>query len=239
MHLDIVTIFPEMFPAILNASILGIAQEKQAVTFGVHNFREFSRDRHQKVDDRPFGGGPGMVLQPGPIFDCIESLQPESEPEAPIIVLSPQGEVYNQQIARELCQEDRLILLAGRYEGFDQRIIEGLPVREISIGDYILTGGELAALVLIDSIVRLLPGVLGDADSATFESFNDGLLDHPHYTRPVEFRGMKVPEVLRSGDHARIAAWRHRKALELTRKRRPDLLQRRDLQNPDQPDMEQ
>ncbi len=224
MHFDILTIFPEMFPGILNASMLRIAQEKGAASFALHDFRDFSDNKHQKVDDRPFGGGPGMVLKPEPIYACLDEILPNENPKPPIILLSPQGEPYNQRIAKELSQLDHLILIAGRYEGFDQRIVDGLPVREISVGDYVLTGGELAALVLVDSIVRLLPGVLGDADSATYESFNDGLLDHPHYTRPVEFRGMSVPEILRSGDHARIAAWRQQKALELTRERRPDLL---------------
>ncbi len=224
MHFDILTIFPEMFPGILNTSMLRIAQEKGAATFALHDFRDFSDNKHQKVDDRPFGGGPGMVLKPEPIYACLDEILANENPKPPIILLSPQGESYNQRIANELSQLDHLILIAGRYEGFDQRIVDGLPVREISVGDYVLTGGELAALVLVDSIVRLLPGVLGDADSATYESFNDGLLDHPHYTRPVEFRGMTVPEILRSGDHARIAAWRQQKALELTQERRPDLL---------------
>ena len=228
MHFDILTIFPEMFPGVLDASMMRIAQEKNAVTFQLHDFRDFANNKHQKVDDRPFGGGPGMVLKPDPIFYCLESFLPPGGPPPTMILLSPQGEVYNQRIANELSQAERIVLIAGRYEGFDQRIVEGLPVREISIGDYVITGGELAALVLVDSIVRLLPGVLGDADSATYESFNNGLLDHPHYTRPVEFRGMTVPDVLRSGDHARIAAWRSQKALELTQARRPDLLNRDD-----------
>lgn len=226
MHFDILSIFPEMFPGILDASMLRIAQEKGAASFRLHDFRDFANNKHQKVDDRPFGGGPGMVLKPEPIYECLDSFLPADAPTPPIILLSPQGEPYNQSIANELSQLDHLILIAGRYEGFDQRIVDGLPVREISIGDYVITGGELAALVLVDSIVRLLPGVLGDADSATFESFNTGLLDHPHYTRPVEYRGMAVPEVLRSGDHARIAAWRLEQSLALTKKRRPDLLDR-------------
>lgn len=224
MHFDILTIFPEMFPGILNTSMLRIAQEKEAASFALHDFRDFAHNKHQKVDDRPFGGGPGMVLKPEPIYSCLDEILPDENSRPPIILLSPQGEPYNQCIANELSQLEHIVLIAGRYEGFDQRIVDGLPVREISVGDYVLTGGELAALVLVDSIVRLLPGVLGDADSATYESFNDGLLDHPHYTRPVEFRGMTVPEILRSGDHARIAAWRQQKALELTRERRPDLL---------------
>ncbi len=228
MRFDILTIFPEMFPGVLDTSMLRIAQEKGAVSFDLHDFRDFANNKHQKVDDRPFGGGPGMVLKPDPIFACLESFLPADKAPPPIILLSPQGEAYNQRIANELSQLDHIVLIAGRYEGFDQRIVDGLPVREISIGDYVITGGELAALVLVDSIVRLLPGVLGDADSATYESFNNGLLDHPHYTRPVEFRGMTVPEVLRSGDHARIAAWRKQKAAELTRARRPDLLDPKD-----------
>lgn len=225
MRFDILTIFPEMFTGPLEASMLRIAAEKGLADYHLHDFREFAEGKHRKVDDRPFGGGPGMVLKPGPIYRCLESFLPgETESWPEVILLSPQGESYNQSIAKDLSQKDRLVLVAGRYEGFDHRIVEGLPVRELSIGDYVLTGGELAALVLVDSIVRLLPGVLGDEDSATYESFSDGLLDHPHYTRPVEFRGREVPEVLRSGDHERIARWRLEQARERTLRRRPDLL---------------
>ncbi|MCB9831068.1 MAG: tRNA (guanosine(37)-N1)-methyltransferase TrmD [Planctomycetes bacterium] len=224
MRIDILTIFPEMFPGILDVGMLRIAQEKGLVDFRLHDFRDFAKGLHRNVDDRPFGGGPGMVLKPEPIYECLESFIPRDGPQPTMIALTPQGERYNQNMAQELAQQDWLVLLAGRYEGFDQRIIDGLRLREISIGDYVLTGGELPALVLVDSIVRLRPGVLGDADSATEESFSFGLLDHPHYTRPVEFRGMQVPEVLRSGDHARIARWRREQAEATTRRNRPDLL---------------
>lgn len=225
MHVDILTLFPEMFTGVLDCSMLKIAQRVGAVTFELHDFRDHAKGFHRKVDDRPFGGGPGMVIKPEPVFECLEGfLGTETANWPPVILLSPQGERYNQKAARELSEVDRLVLICGHYEGFDHRIVEGLPVREISIGDYVLTGGELPALVLIDSVVRLLPGVLGDADSARYESFSDGLLDHPHYTRPVEYRGMEVPEVLRSGDHARIAAWRQEQATNRTSSRRPDLL---------------
>lgn len=225
VRFDILTIFPEMFGEILGSSMLRIAQEKGLVEFHVHNFRDFSIDRHRRVDDRPFGGGPGMVLRPEPITLCLEALLGEDrEAWPPIVFMTPQGDTYNQQQANELSSFERLVLVCGHYEGFDERLIEDLATHEVSVGDYVLTGGELPALVLLDSVVRLLPGVLGDADSIRFESFTDGILDHPHYTRPVEFRGRAVPEVLRSGDHAAIEKWRREASLERTKKRRPDLL---------------
>lgn len=223
MRIDILTLFPEMLEGVLGTSMLKIAAEKGIVEYHAHDYRAFAKGFHRKADDRPFGGGPGMVIKPEPVWECLEDLLGE-QPWPPLIVPSPAGERYNQKTAQELSQEDRLVLLCGHYEGFDQRILDGLPVREVSLGDYVLTGGELPALVIVDTVVRLLPGVLGDADSATYESFNAGLLDHPHYTRPVEFRGMTVPEVLRSGDHGRIAEWRRKEAERMTRERRPDLL---------------
>ncbi len=224
MRFDILTLFPEMFEGVLGASMLGLAREKRLVDFHLHNWRDHGEGFHRKVDDRPFGGGPGMVLKPEPIFRCLEALLGEETATwPPLILLSPQGEPFCQALAKELSSASHLVLLAGHYEGFDERVRLGLPVREISLGDYVLTGGELPALVLVDSIVRLLPGVLGDAESALRESFLDGLLDHPQYTRPEEFRGMSVPEVLRSGDHAAIAAWRMREARRRTETRRPDL----------------
>ena len=228
MRFDILTLFPEMLAPVLGTSMLRIAREKGVAEYVLHDFREFAKGFHRKADDRPFGGGPGMVLKPEPIFECLDSIFDESTPRPPIILLSPQGERHDQDLAVELSRESRLVLICGHYEGFDQRIVDGLDAREISIGDYVLTGGELPALVLVDSVVRLLPGVLGDADSARYESFSDGLLDHPQYTRPVEYRGMTVPEVLRSGDHAKIAAWRREQAEKRTRERRPDLFEPRD-----------
>ncbi len=224
MRFDILTLFPEMFEGFLGTSMLGLARRKGLASYHLHNWRDHAEGFHRKVDDRPFGGGPGMVLKPEPIFRCLEDLL-GSEPSTwpPLIMLSPQGKPYSQALAKSLSVCPHLVLLAGHYEGFDERVRRGLPIREISLGDYVLTGGELPALVLVDSIVRLLPGVLGDAESALRESFLDGLLDHPHYTRPEEFRGMSVPEVLRSGDHAAIAAWRRHEAQKRTGERRPDL----------------
>lgn len=224
MRIDILTLFPEMLEGVLGASMLRIAADKGLVEYQLHDFRAFAEGFHRKADDRPFGGGPGMVIKPEPVFACLENLL--GAPPWPLLVVpTPAGERYNQQSAMELSREERLVFLCGHYEGFDQRILDTLPVREISLGDYVLTGGELPALVIVDTVVRLLPGVLGDADSATYESFNAGLLDHPHYTRPVEFRGMTVPEILRSGDHARIAEWRRKEAERMTRERRPDLFE--------------
>jgi len=225
MRIDILTLFPEMFEGVLGSSMLGLARTKGLASYHLHNWRDHAEGFHRKVDDRPFGGGPGMVLKPEPIFRCLESLLGGQSVSSwpPLIMLSPQGERFSQDMAKELSTCHQIVLLAGHYEGFDERVRQGLPIREISLGDYVLTGGELPALVLVDSIVRLLPGVLGDAESALRESFLDGLLDHPHYTRPEEFRGMSVPEVLRSGDHAAIAAWRRREARKRTDERRPDL----------------
>lgn len=225
MQIDILTLFPESFASYLDSSILKIAQDKGAVQFRFHNFRDFASGAHRKVDDKPFGGGPGMVLKPEPIFECLEQKGLVDATSGPVLLMSPQGERYNQRTANELSQLKQITIIAGHYEGFDQRIVEGLPVRPISIGDYVLTGGELAALVLVDSVVRLLPGVLGDSESTVDESFNgDGLLDFAHYTRPMEYRGMEVPEVLRSGNHAKIEEWRRQSAFHNTERYRPDLL---------------
>ena len=224
MRFDILSLFPEMFGAVLNSSMMRIAQEKGLVEFHLRNFRDFAGGFHRHVDDRPFGGGPGMVLKPEPLIACLESFLPPPDARPPVLLLSPEGQVLDQALARELSLEPWLVLVCGHYEGFDERVHQLCPMREISIGDYVLTGGELPALVLLDAIVRLRPDVLGDADSAVRESFEDGLLDHPHYTRPVEYRGLTVPEVLRSGDHARIEAWRQEQARLRTAARRPDLL---------------
>ncbi|MBM4026581.1 MAG: tRNA (guanosine(37)-N1)-methyltransferase TrmD [Planctomycetes bacterium] len=288
MRIDILTLFPEMFESPLNYSILKRAQEQGLVAIAVTNIRDFATDKYRKVDDKPYGGGPGMVMMPGPVVDCFEYVEKlgepakcgappwrgrpalasrghpglapsvegvppsnrgqdahdaqgqdalataaelpssapvaSSPPRARVVLLTPQGERFNQAKARELAQEERLILLAGRYEGFDERIRIGLNAEQISIGDYVLNGGELAAMVIVDAVVRLLPGTLGDEDSARDDSFSEGLLEYPHYTRPEVFRGLRVPEILLSGDHAKIAQWRRDQALERTKTWRPDLL---------------
>lgn len=223
MLIDCITLFPEMFEGFLGASIPRIAREKGLLEVRLHNLRDYAGDERGTVDDRPFGGGPGMVLMCGPVCDAVEDVRGKDS-GAPLVMLSPQGEPYLQETAEELAGLDRLVLLAGRYEGFDERIRLALKPREISIGDYVLSGGELPAMVLIDSIARLLPGVLGDDESCRDESFSDGLLEYPQYTRPREFGGMEVPEVLLSGNHGEIAAWRARQSHERTRTRRTDLV---------------
>ena len=223
MRIDCITLFPGLLEAFLETSIPRIAQEKGLVEVRVHNLRDYADDERGTVDDRPFGGGPGMVLMCGPVFAAVEDVC-GGDADASLVMLSPQGEPLTQEIAAELAARERLVLLAGRYEGFDERIRLGFSPREISIGDYVLSGGEVPAMVLMDAVVRLMPGVLGDQRSVEEESFSKGLLEYPHYTRPREFRGMDVPEVLVSGDHSRIAKWRARMALERTRARRRDLL---------------
>jgi tRNA (guanine37-N1)-methyltransferase len=225
MRIDILTLFPEMFESPLSYSILKRAQEQGIVAIAITNIRDFATDKYRKVDDKPYGGGPGMVMMPGPLFDCFEHVEGLAPHRGRVILLTPQGTPFNQAKARELAREDRLILIAGRYEGFDERIRIGLGAEQISIGDYVLNGGELAAMVIIDAVVRLLPGALGDEDSAKTDSFSEGLLEYPQYTRPEVFRGMKVPDILLSGDHAKIAQWRREQSLERTRQWRPDLLQ--------------
>lgn len=235
MHIDILTLFPEMFTDVLNASILKKAQEQGKFTYDLINFREYTENKHGKVDDYPYGGGAGMVLTPQPIFDAVEDVLTKRTTQKPprIILMCPQGEVYQQKKAEELAQEEHLIFICGHYEGYDERIREFLVTDEISIGDYVLTGGELGAMVVIDSVVRLLPGVLGNVDSAREDSFSTGLLEHPHYTRPANFRGMTVPDVLLSGNHAKIAEWRKRESLKRTYLRRRDLLEKIDLSDAD------
>ena len=224
MRIDILTLFPEMFESGLSHSILKRAQDGGVVEIALTNIRDFAAGSYRKVDDKPYGGGCGMVMTAGPVFDCFEHVEKLSEEKGRVILLTPQGKKFDQAKAVELSKEKRITLISGRYEGFDERIREGLAAEQISIGDYVLSGGELAAMVIIDAVVRLLPGALGDEDSAADDSFSEGLLEYPHYTRPEEFRGMKVPEVLLSGDHGRIAKWRREQALERTKKRRPDLL---------------
>jgi len=224
MRIDILTLFPEMFESPLNYSILKRAREQGLVSITTTNIRDFTTDNYHKVDDRPYGGGAGMVMMCGPLFDCFEHVEKLAPTRGRVILLTPQGEPFRQAKAQELAREERLILIVGRYEGFDERIRIGLNAEQISIGDYVLNGGELPAMVLIDAVVRLLPGALGDEQSAQDDSFSDGLLEYPHYTRPEVFHGMKVPEILLSGDHAKIAQWRRQQALERTRQWRPDLL---------------
>ena len=215
------TIFPEIFESPLRASLLGKAIAAGLVDVRVHDIRAYATDRHRKVDDEPYGGGPGMVMKPEPIFAAVEALGPGPKR---IVLLSPAGRRLDQMLVRDLAREPWLVLICGRYEGVDERVVEGLGAEEVSIGDYVLSGGELPALVVIEAVARLVPGVVGKEESLLRESFEEGLLDHPHYTRPAEFRGMRVPEVLLSGDHAAIERWRREAALEKTRRNRPDLL---------------
>lgn len=224
MRIDVLTLFPEMFESPLSYSILKRAQERNIVEIVLSNIRDFSINRYNKVDDKPYGGGPGMVMMAKPVFDCVEHVQGQCPEPGKLIMLTPQGRRFDQQKAIELSSEKRLVFIAGRYEGFDERIRQGLDVEQLSIGDYVLSGGELGAMIVIDAVVRLLDGALGDNNSATDDSFSDGLLEYPQYTRPEDFRGMKVPDVLLSGDHAKIAQWRKEQSLERTRKWRPDLL---------------
>lgn len=230
MNIDVLTLFPEMFEGVLGNSILKKAAEQQAVDYNIVNFRDYADNKHKTVDDYPYGGGAGMVLKPQPIFDCVENLKERAGTVQPrVVLLCPQGKRYNQKIAEELAEEKHLIFICGHYEGYDERIREHLITDEISIGDYVLTGGELGAMVIIDSVVRLLPEVLGNEESHRRDSFSTGFLEHPHYTRPADFRGMKVPDVLTSGNHRLIAEWREKESLRRTFQRRPDLLEVVDL----------
>ena len=219
MRIDIITIFPKMFEQVLNESILKRAQKKGKVKIYLHDLRDFTNDKHRKVDDRPFGGGSGMVMSAQPIFDAVNSIRPAAK----TILLCPQGEKLNQKTAKRLAKEKHLILICGHYEGVDERVRKKISDEEISIGDYVLTGGELPAMVLVDALVRLLPGVLGDKNSLNFESFEGNLLEYPQYTRPSDFRGMRVPKVLLSGDHRKIEAWRKEASVKRTKQRRPDI----------------
>jgi tRNA (guanine37-N1)-methyltransferase len=231
LRFDIITIFPEFFRGAIDCGIVRRARNAGLVEITAHDLRQWTTDKHHVVDDRPFGGGDGMVLKPEPIFAGVEALTGATRREdlpakTRVVLLSAQGEVFSQSLAQDLSQEaSHLVLLCGRYEGVDERVSEALITDEISIGDYVLSGGEPAAMVVIDAMVRLLPGALGSETSAVYESFSEGLLDYPQYTRPPEFRGMKVPEVLLSGNHAEIARWRREAALEKTRRKRPDLLE--------------
>ncbi|WP_157087873.1 tRNA (guanosine(37)-N1)-methyltransferase TrmD [Cytobacillus eiseniae] len=229
MKMDVLTLFPEMFDGVLGHSILKRAAEHNAVEYNIVNFRTYADNKHQTVDDYPYGGGAGMVLKPQPIFDAVADLQKKSTSSPRVILLCPQGEKYTQRKAEELSQEEHLIFVCGHYEGYDERIREHVVTDEISIGDFVLTGGELGAMVVIDSIVRLLPGVLGKEESHQSDSYSTGLLEHPHYTRPADFRGMKVPDVLTSGNHRLIDEWRMKESLRRTELRRPDLFDHMEL----------
>jgi len=221
MKIDVLTLFPAMFAGPLDESIIMRARKAGLLDLKIHQLRDWTHDRHKTVDDRPFGGGPGMLMKPEPLFEAVESLKRES---TKVILLSPSGRKFNQAIARELAEQKDLLLVTGHYEGFDERVREGLADDELSIGDYVLTNGALPAMVVIDAVTRLLPGVLGDDDSSRDESFSHGLLEYPQYTRPAEFRGMKVPEVLMNGNHAEIEKWRVEQARLRTKEQRPDLL---------------
>jgi tRNA (guanine37-N1)-methyltransferase len=232
LRFDIITIFPEFFREAIDCGIVRRARNAGLVEIIAHDLRQWTTDKHHVVDDRPFGGGDGMVLKPEPIFAGVEALTGAARREdlpanTRVVLLSAQGEVFTQALAKDLSQsESRIVLLCGRYEGVDERVSDALVTDEVSIGDYVLSGGEPAAMVMMDAVVRLLPGALGSETSAVYESFSEGLLDYPQYTRPPDFRGMKVPEVLLSGNHAEIARWRKEAALEKTRRKRPDLLNR-------------
>jgi tRNA (guanine37-N1)-methyltransferase len=221
MKIDVLTLFPEMFAGPLDVSIVRRARSTGLLDLRVHNLRDYTHDRHQTVDDKPFGGGPGMVLKPEPIFEAVEGLAGD---KTRVILTTPAGRTFDQSIARDLAQCEHLLFICGSYEGVDERVLEALVDDELSVGDYVLTNGGLPAMIVIDAVTRLLPGALGDDESARDESFSRGLLEYPQYTRPAEFRGMKVPEVLLSGHHAQIEKWREEQAKRRTADRRPDLL---------------
>jgi tRNA (guanine37-N1)-methyltransferase len=222
VRIDVLTIFPGMFESPLSESLLGRAIERGLIDVRLHDIRDATTDKHRQVDDESYGGGPGMVMKPEPIFAAVEAL---GEGPKRVMLLSPAGRRLDQALVRALADEPRLVLVCGRYEGVDERVAQGLPAEEVSIGDYVLSGGEVPALVLIEAVTRLVPGVIGKDESHEHDSFEDGILDHPHYTRPPEFRGLAVPEVLLSGNHAEIERWRREAALEKTRRVRPDLLE--------------
>ncbi|MDP2921946.1 MAG: tRNA (guanosine(37)-N1)-methyltransferase TrmD [Candidatus Omnitrophota bacterium] len=227
MRIDVLTIFPGMFEAVLGESIIKRARQKGIAQINILDLRDFSKDKHRKVDDKPFGGGPGMVMNAEPFFEAVNCVRKKTKDlrlKTRVALLSPRGKPLNQKLAQKLSKYEHLVLLCGHYEGIDERVSEHLVDDEISIGDFVLTGGELAAMVVIDSVVRLLPGALGDEGSCVDESFTEDLLEYPHYTRPSDYNGMKVPDVLLSGDHKKIKEWRKKESLKVTRKKRPDLL---------------
>jgi len=221
VRIDILTLFPEMFSGPFDASIVRRATERQLVDLRVHDLRDWTHDRHRTADDMPFGGGPGMILKPEPIFEAVDALRTES---AEILLLTPNGQLLNQRLVEELARATHLILICGRYEGVDERVADHLATRAVSIGDYVLSGGEIPAMAVTDAVIRLLPGALGCADSSREEAFSDGLLEYPQYTRPAVYRDMAVPEIVRSGNHQELARWKRQEALRRTLERRPDLL---------------
>ena len=229
MRIDILTIFPKMFAPVVNESILKRAQQKGKIRICVHDLRDYTKDRHRKVDDRPFGGGPGMIMQIQPVYDALQKIKrlyKMDKKHRRIILLSPQGETLNQKIAGRLSKFKHLILICAHYEGVDERVKKYLVDEEVSIGDYVLTGGELPAMVVVDTICRLVPGVLGRKESLHQESFHDNLLEYPHYSRPADFKGMKVPSILLSGDHNKIQAYRKKESIRITKEKRPDLFKK-------------
>ncbi|MDD2921686.1 MAG: tRNA (guanosine(37)-N1)-methyltransferase TrmD [Anaerolineales bacterium] len=232
MEFDVFTLLPEVFPSYLETSIIKRARERDLIRVRAHNIRDYAHTKHHTTDDTPYGGGGGMVMKPEPVFEALETVLGK-ETNIPIILLTPQGRIFDQNVAQELSRHPRLAIICGRYEGFDERIREHLVTDEISIGDFVLTGGELPALILIDAISRLLPDVLGDPTGAQDDSHAMGLLEYPHYTRPPEFRGWKIPEILLSGDHAKIDKWRREQALLRTLKKRPDMLEKAELTKED------
>ena len=223
MRIDLITVFPDMIAQAVEFGVIGRAKEKGLLEIVTHDLRDFTKDRHRSVDDYCYGGGPGMLMKPEPLFEAVESIQYECSSRK-VILLSPQGKIFNQEMARQLSLTDHLIMICGRYKGVDERVCEYLITDEISIGDYVLSGGEIPALVLVDAVSRLLPGALGNYESAQDDSFSDGILDCPHYTRPADYRGMSVPEVLLSGDPQKISKWQRQQALMHTLRKRPDLL---------------
>ncbi|HLC05756.1 MAG TPA: tRNA (guanosine(37)-N1)-methyltransferase TrmD [Anaerolineales bacterium] len=239
IRFDVFTLFPDIVRSYFEASVVGRAQQAALIDVQVHNIRDFTLDRHRTTDDVPYGGGGGMIMKPEPIFRAAETVLGESIGSVPVLLLTPQGRPFNHERAKELSRLPRLALLCGRYEGVDERVREHLATDEISIGDYVLTGGELPAMIVIDAVARLIPGVLGDAEAAAEDSHAAGLLEYPHYTRPVEFRGWRVPDVLVSGDHARIAEWRRAQSLRRTMARRPDMFQRIALSDSELESLEQ
>lgn len=238
MRFDVFTLIPESLEPYLNSSILKRAAERNLMEFHLHNIRAWATDKHHVTDDIPYGGGGGMVMKPDPVFSAVEAVT-GTPPACPVVLLTPQGRLFSQAVARQLATHPRIALIAGRYEGLDERVRQHLVTDEISIGDYVLTGGELPALVLIDAITRLLPNVLGDPEAPQKDSHAEGLLEYPHYTRPAEFRGWGVPEILRSGDHARIERWRREQSLLRTLERRPDMLEKASLTDEDRKFLDQ
>jgi tRNA (guanine37-N1)-methyltransferase len=231
MRVDIITIFPDMFRDVFGFGIIRRASEAELVEIHVHDLRDWARDRHRSTDDAPYGGGPGMVMKVAPLVEAVEEVVREeiSEERRTVVLLSPRGKLLNQEEVERVSKMQQVVLVAGRYEGIDERFLTATKAQELSIGDYVLSGGEIPAMVLVDAMIRLIPGAISDPDSAREDSFNRGLLDYPHYTRPAEFRGLRVPEVLLSGNHAAIRRWRRTQAVEATVTRRPDLLSRAEL----------